>query len=83
MRKGKSWKKQWFVIIEQILYIYAASEDVAAIKTIPILGWSVEKETREVNSLKIRFFHPKIHVLIIFLLNFSLWKEWMKTPFSN
>jgi len=38
----KAWKKQWFVLIDRVLYVYAASEDIAAVRGIPILGYQVE-----------------------------------------
>ncbi|RWS24137.1 FYVE: RhoGEF and PH domain-containing protein 6-like protein [Leptotrombidium deliense] len=38
---GKTWKKRWFVIKEKVLYSYKASHDVAATKSIPLLGYEV------------------------------------------
>ncbi|CAL8093031.1 unnamed protein product [Orchesella dallaii] len=46
-REKKSWKRRWFVLIDRVLYIYAASEDIVAIKSIPILGWHVEMDKSE------------------------------------
>lgn len=40
--KRKSWKRLWFVLKEQILYTYKASEDVVALNTLPVLGYSVQ-----------------------------------------
>ncbi|KAG8236624.1 hypothetical protein J437_LFUL016456 [Ladona fulva] len=37
-RDHKSWKKNWFVLKQQVLYVYKASEDIVALKSIPILG---------------------------------------------
>lgn len=37
----RAWKRQWFVIKDHVLYIYRASEDVAALRTIPLLGFQV------------------------------------------
>ncbi|KAH6922769.1 hypothetical protein HPB50_018982 [Hyalomma asiaticum] len=37
----KAWKRQWFVIKEHVLYVYKASEDVAALRTVPLLGYQV------------------------------------------
>jgi len=48
----KNWKKQWFVLIDQVLYVCAASEDVAALKSIPILGYQVEAVSVEVSFPK-------------------------------
>ncbi|XP_077870175.1 FYVE, RhoGEF and PH domain-containing protein 6-like isoform X2 [Saccoglossus kowalevskii] len=38
----KDWEKFWIVIKDHVLYTYKASEDVAAIKTEPIVGFRVE-----------------------------------------
>jgi len=40
--KRKSWKRFWFVLKEQVLYMYKASEDVVALNTVPVLGYSVQ-----------------------------------------
>ncbi|VVC25833.1 Hypothetical protein CINCED_3A017350 [Cinara cedri] len=40
--KRKSWKRYWFVLKEQVLYAYRASEDVVALNTIPVLGYNVQ-----------------------------------------
>ncbi|XP_046405200.1 uncharacterized protein LOC124170493 [Ischnura elegans] len=40
-RNRKSWKKMWFVLKDQVLYIYKASEDIVALESIPILGCQV------------------------------------------
>lgn len=41
-RKKNSWKKYYFVIHEDgVLYSYKASEDVVALESIPLLGWTV------------------------------------------
>ncbi|XP_050425561.1 FYVE, RhoGEF and PH domain-containing protein 6-like [Adelges cooleyi] len=41
-RGRKSWKRYWFVLKEQVLYTYKASEDVVALNTVPVLGYSVQ-----------------------------------------
>ncbi|XP_069694578.1 uncharacterized protein [Periplaneta americana] len=41
-RSRRSWKRLWFVLKEQVLYVYKASEDVVALESIPVLGYSVE-----------------------------------------
>lgn len=38
----RAWKRYWFVLKEQVLYAYKASEDVRALETIPVLGYIVE-----------------------------------------
>ncbi|GFR16695.1 FYVE, RhoGEF and PH domain-containing protein 6 [Trichonephila clavata] len=41
-RIGKSWKKEWFVVKDKVLYEYKASEDVAALSSTPLLGYQIE-----------------------------------------
>jgi len=41
-RTRRSWKRLWFVLKEQVLYVYRASEDVVALDSIPVLGYTVE-----------------------------------------
>ncbi|GAB6026704.1 FYVE, RhoGEF and PH domain-containing protein 6 [Chamberlinius hualienensis] len=40
VRRG--WKKQWYVIKDKILYSFKASEDVAALKSTPLLGFKIK-----------------------------------------
>ncbi|CAN8004988.1 unnamed protein product, partial [Ixodes pacificus] len=37
----RGWKRQWFVVKDHVLYMYRASEDVAALRTTPLLGYQV------------------------------------------
>ncbi|CAG7722334.1 unnamed protein product [Allacma fusca] len=41
-KEKKVWRRNWFVLVDCVLYIFAASDDVAAIKTLPVLGYTVE-----------------------------------------
>ena len=41
-RVRRSWKRNWFVLKDRVLYIYKASEDVVALDTIPVLGYTVQ-----------------------------------------
>ena len=38
----RTWKRNWFVLKDRVLYIYKASEDVAALDAIPVLGYTIE-----------------------------------------
>ncbi|KFV71482.1 FYVE, RhoGEF and PH domain-containing protein 6, partial [Dryobates pubescens] len=51
----KPWKHLWFVIKNKVLYTYAASEDVAALESQPLLGFTV-CEVKDENS-ESRVFH--------------------------
>jgi len=42
VRKSKNnWKRHWYVIKDMVLYSYAASQDVQALQSLPLLGWTV------------------------------------------
>ncbi|KAF8783031.1 FYVE like protein [Argiope bruennichi] len=61
-RIGKSWKKEWFVVKDKVLYEYKASEDVAALSSTPLLGYQIEsfsEDYENVNmSLLFQLTHP-------------------------
>ncbi|XP_066996128.2 FYVE, RhoGEF and PH domain-containing protein 6 [Anabrus simplex] len=46
-RSKRSWKRLWFVLKDQVLYAYKASEDVVALETIPVLGYKIEQVTKK------------------------------------
>ncbi|KAI8501801.1 FYVE, RhoGEF and PH domain-containing protein 5 [Branchiostoma belcheri] len=39
--KREGWRKLWFVLKDKVLYTYKASEDVAALESLPLLGFTV------------------------------------------
>uniref|UniRef100_A0A8D0C1S5 FYVE, RhoGEF and PH domain containing 6 n=1 Tax=Salvator merianae TaxID=96440 RepID=A0A8D0C1S5_SALMN len=51
----KPWKHLWFVIKNKVLYTYAASEDVAALESQPLLGFTVT-EVKD-DHLESKVFH--------------------------
>uniref|UniRef100_A0A8C6VFG5 FYVE, RhoGEF and PH domain containing 6 n=1 Tax=Naja naja TaxID=35670 RepID=A0A8C6VFG5_NAJNA len=51
----KPWKHLWFVIKNKVLYTYAASEDVAALESQPLLGFTVVEIKDE--HLESKVFH--------------------------
>ncbi|XP_051890150.1 FYVE, RhoGEF and PH domain-containing protein 6 [Pristis pectinata] len=57
----KPWKRLWFVIQEKVLYTYAASEDVAALESQPLLGFTVSEVQDDLSELKVIFqlFHKR------------------------
>ncbi|XP_038612207.1 FYVE, RhoGEF and PH domain-containing protein 6 [Tachyglossus aculeatus] len=59
----KPWKHLWFVIKNKVLYTYAASEDVAALESQPLLGFTVT-EVKDENS-ESKVFHL-LHKNILF-----------------
>ncbi|XP_038069221.1 FYVE, RhoGEF and PH domain-containing protein 1-like [Patiria miniata] len=42
LRRKKDWKRQWYVLKEKVLYRYKASEDVAALESMPLLGYDIQ-----------------------------------------
>ncbi|XP_066561094.1 FYVE, RhoGEF and PH domain-containing protein 6 isoform X2 [Amia ocellicauda] len=52
----KPWKRLWFVIKNKVLYTYAASEDVAALESQPLLGFHL-KEERADQMLQFKLYH--------------------------
>ncbi|XP_013776366.1 uncharacterized protein LOC106461121 [Limulus polyphemus] len=52
-RRGRrGWKRYWFVIKDKVLYMYKASEDVAALASIPLLGYTVDTFTEEIDEVE-------------------------------
>ncbi|XP_053262968.1 FYVE, RhoGEF and PH domain-containing protein 6 [Podarcis raffonei] len=49
----KPWKHLWFVIKNKVLYTYAASEDVAALESQPLLGFTVAEVKDEHSESKL------------------------------
>uniref|UniRef100_A0A8C5WDA9 FYVE, RhoGEF and PH domain containing 6 n=1 Tax=Leptobrachium leishanense TaxID=445787 RepID=A0A8C5WDA9_9ANUR len=52
----KPWKQLWFVIKNKVLYTYAASEDIAALESQPLLGFTVKvvkDESAEANVIQL------------------------------
>ena len=41
--KDKYSKKSWCVLMDRSIYFYKACEDVAAVKTMPVLGWTLSQ----------------------------------------
>lgn len=58
----KSWKRFWFVIKEMVLYTYKASEDVAALESLPLPGYKVATSKEPIKGypagLIIELSHP-------------------------
>ncbi|XP_050995897.1 FYVE, RhoGEF and PH domain-containing protein 6 [Acomys russatus] len=49
----KPWKHLWFVIKNKVLYTYAASEDVAALESQPLLGFTITQVKDENSESKV------------------------------
>ncbi|XP_075945436.1 FYVE, RhoGEF and PH domain-containing protein 6-like [Anarhichas minor] len=59
LQRSKSNKKQgkrlWFVIKDKVLYTYAASEDVAALESQPLLGFMLKDDSSQ--KLEFKLYH--------------------------
>ncbi|XP_076153153.1 FYVE, RhoGEF and PH domain-containing protein 6 [Alosa pseudoharengus] len=54
----KPWKRLWFVIKNKVLYTYAASEDVAALESQPLLGFFLREEKQgPAQKLQFKLYH--------------------------
>ncbi|XP_014329345.1 FYVE, RhoGEF and PH domain-containing protein 6-like [Xiphophorus maculatus] len=49
----KQGKRLWFVIKDKVLYTYAASEDVAALESLPLLGFVLEVDSSQKQQFKL------------------------------
>ncbi|XP_048588201.1 titin isoform X2 [Nematostella vectensis] len=57
-RPGKhGWKRLWFVLKDNVLYTYKASEDVVAQETIPVLGYEVEEMRKSGDDIEFQLRH--------------------------
>ncbi|XP_062863074.1 FYVE, RhoGEF and PH domain-containing protein 6 [Trichomycterus rosablanca] len=57
----KPWKRLWFVIKNKVLYTYAASEDVAALESQPLLGFFLrEEKSGPAEKLQFKLYHKNI-----------------------
>ncbi|GFT90680.1 FYVE, RhoGEF and PH domain-containing protein 6 [Nephila pilipes] len=60
-RIGKSWKKEWFVVKDKVLYEYKASEDVAALSSTPLLGYQIESFSEAYENVDISLLFQLTH----------------------
>jgi len=45
------WKRCWFVLRDRVLYTYRGAEDTVAIDTLPVLGWDIVTDVKDVPDL--------------------------------
>lgn len=59
------WKRHWFVIKDKVLYAYRAIDDVAAMGTLPLLGYTVGQPGAPIDGLEpgclVRLSHQSQH----------------------
>ncbi|XP_050955009.1 FYVE, RhoGEF and PH domain-containing protein 6-like [Labeo rohita] len=73
----KQWKRFWFVIMNKVLYTYAASEDVAALESQPLLGFSVQTEKPE-SSLHFKLYHKNTLYYIFRASDSQICDRWIE-----
>ncbi|XP_016325182.1 FYVE, RhoGEF and PH domain-containing protein 6-like [Sinocyclocheilus anshuiensis] len=73
----KQWKRFWFVIMNKVLYTYAASEDVAALESQPLLGFSVRTEKPE-SSLHFKLYHKNTLYYIFRASDSQICDRWIE-----
>lgn len=80
--KGKKWKKFWFLLKDKVLYKFRASEDVAAMESMPVIGYDVVRfsETFEgiAAHLLFQLSHKNQSPIIFQTDNPSSTDRWMK-----
>uniref|UniRef100_A0A8C5GF43 FYVE, RhoGEF and PH domain-containing protein 6-like n=1 Tax=Gouania willdenowi TaxID=441366 RepID=A0A8C5GF43_GOUWI len=79
LMRSKSNKKQgkrlWFVIKDKVLYTYAASEDVAALESQPLLGFVLKVDSPQ--TLSIQLYHKKTLYYIFKADDIQTAQRWM------
>ena len=63
-RSRRSWKRFWFVLKKKVLYVYKASEDIVALDTLAVLGYSVEQMKNV--SVFLSLFQNLVILLLLF-----------------
>lgn len=75
--KKKQWKRLWFVIKNKVLYTYAASEDVAALDSLPLLGFSLKEDQSE-SSQQFKLYHKDKLFYIFKTDDTHIYQRWME-----
>ncbi|XP_053361993.1 FYVE, RhoGEF and PH domain-containing protein 6-like isoform X2 [Clarias gariepinus] len=75
--KKKQWKRLWFVIKDKVLYTYAASEDVAALESLPLLGFSITEDDPE-SAQQFQLYHKDKIFYIFKSEDPNIYSRWVK-----
>ncbi|XP_015207818.2 FYVE, RhoGEF and PH domain-containing protein 6 [Lepisosteus oculatus] len=73
----KQWKRLWFVIKNKVLYTYAASEDVAALESQPLLGFHLREE-QSGHKLRFKLYHKNTLFYIFKADDFQTAQKWIE-----
>ncbi|KAM9467692.1 FYVE, RhoGEF and PH domain-containing protein 6 isoform 2-T2 [Clarias gariepinus] len=75
----KPWKRLWFVIKNKVLYTYAASEDVAALESQPLLGFFLrEEKSGPAKKLQFKLYHKNILYYIFRAEDIATAQRWIE-----
>uniref|UniRef100_A0A8D8V2T4 FYVE, RhoGEF and PH domain-containing protein 6 n=1 Tax=Cacopsylla melanoneura TaxID=428564 RepID=A0A8D8V2T4_9HEMI len=77
-KSGRSWKRYWFVLKDHVLYRYKASEDIAAEKSVAILGYNMTQLNKQDNFKYVfELTHVGSDTLVFGLNNEQSFNKWM------
>ncbi|XP_029909445.1 FYVE, RhoGEF and PH domain-containing protein 6-like [Myripristis murdjan] len=75
--KKKQGKRLWFVIKDKVLYTYAASEDVAALESQPLLGFILKEDSSQ--KLQFKLYHKNTLYYIFKADDIQTAQRWIDT----
>lgn len=75
---GRYFKKQWFVLKDNVLYAYKASSDVCALETIPVLSYEVDEPRKDGNEIAFQLKHKGIANLMFKAENENSAMRWIQ-----
>uniref|UniRef100_A0A8C4N6P0 FYVE, RhoGEF and PH domain-containing protein 6 n=1 Tax=Eptatretus burgeri TaxID=7764 RepID=A0A8C4N6P0_EPTBU len=77
----KPWKRLWFVVKDKVLYTYAASEDVAAMESLPLLGFTLDAAPNDKDNpgTDFQLFHKTTLFYTFRAEDESIAQRWIKT----
>ncbi|XP_064483624.1 FYVE, RhoGEF and PH domain-containing protein 6-like isoform X2 [Ornithodoros turicata] len=77
-----AWKRRWFVVKDHVLYVYRASEDICALRTVPLLGYQVQPVHKGFEDIPrehlFELAHSGINSLVFYADSASLAEQWKK-----
>ncbi|XP_069018551.1 FYVE, RhoGEF and PH domain-containing protein 6-like [Embiotoca jacksoni] len=73
----KQGKRLWFVIKDKVLYAYAASEDVAALESQPLLGFMLKVDSSE--KLQFKLYHKNTFYYVFKADNVQTAQRWINS----
>ncbi|KAI5745202.1 hypothetical protein M8J76_009166 [Diaphorina citri] len=78
-KSGRNWKRYWFVLKDQVMYKYKASEDIKALLSIPVLGYELEALNEQDNFKYVfQLKHQGQDPLVFGADNEQSYERWMK-----